>query len=633
MKKIIAILIVGLFIVNAFIVFSVGSEKTYVEQIEHKYVVMQPLQITDTLDYISVRTDTATSYTMNPSEPTLPIVTKTFILPINSKNIDIDVILGDREIIPIDGIIQPAPRPVIDGSGENGFMDPSEEIYFVDNYYPMKTFDYDIKVGLYEKSSVIYVNVHCYPVQYNPVEQQLKASNDFDISLTYQKPMQTQEAADDYDLLIITPAEFSSNLQSLVQHKNDVGVKTVLVTLDEIYSGNTNGRDDQETIKLYIKQAKETWGITYVILVGGHKGQSHNWYLPVRYGNSDSETYLSDLYYADLYKYENNQTVFEDWDSNQNGIIGEWSNFVNRKDIIDGAPDVYVGRLACRDTSEVDIIVDKIITYEASPRDPSWFKKMLLIGGDTYPESPIAFEAEIDTELSSTFMEGFTFEKLWASIGTLTGRDDVSDAFSQGCGFIHMAGHANPASLVTFPPYDEHKEEKIIIMAMYDIFNFPNINPTLTNGEKQPVVLIGGCHNSQFNVTLANIITGIKEVGIKGYFFGPPYKYAYMDWVPNCFSWWLTIKENGGAIATFGNTGLGMGIWDYGYLEGLDGWLFPRFFKHYGQEGKYNIGWAQGAAITDYVNEFDINEDGSDRQMVQQWALLGDPSLLPGGYS
>ena len=386
-------------------------------------------------------------------------------------------------------------------------------------------------------------------------------------------------------------------------------------------------------IKLYIKEARETWGITYVILVGGHIGQSHNWYLPVRYGHSSSETYLSDLYYGDLYKYEENNTVFEDWDSNGNGNIGEWSNFVGKKDIIDGAPDVYVGRLACRDASEVDIIVNKIINYEASPRDPSWFKKMLLIGGDTYPESPIAFEAEIDTELSSTFMEGFTFEKLWASIGTLTGREDVSQAFSQGCGFIHMAGHANPASLVTFPPYDKHKEEKIIIMAMYDIFNFPDINPTLTNGEKQPIVLIGGCHNSQYNVTLANIITGIQEYGIKGYFFGPPYRYAYMEWVPKCFSWWLTIKPDGGAIATFGNSGLGMGIWDYGYLEGLDGWLFPRFFMHYGQEGKENIGWAQGAAITDYVNEFDINKDGEDRQMVQQWALLGDPSLLPGGYN
>ena len=49
--------------------------------------------------------------------------------------------------------------------------------------------------------------------------------------------------------------------------------------------------------------------------------------------------------------------------------------------------------------------------------------------------------------------------------------------------------------------------------------------------------------------------------------------------------------------------------------------------------GRENIGMAQGAAITDYTNEFDINTDGEDRQMIQQWALLGDPSLLPGGYN
>ena len=105
-----------------------------------------------------------------------------------------------------------------------------------------------------------------------------------------------------------------------------------------------------------------------------------------------------------------------------------------------------------------------------------------------------------------------------------------------------------------------------------------------------------------------------------------------MEWVPNCFSWWLTSCPDGGAIATFGNTGLGMGIHDYGYLTGLDGWLFPRFFYHYGQEDIHNIGEAQGMAIIDYVLEFDINKGGEDRQMVQQWALLGDPSLLPGGY-
>ena len=148
-----------------------------------------------------------------------------------------------------------------------------------------------------------------------------------------------------------------------------------------------------------------------------------------------------------------------------------------------------------------------------------------------------------------------------------------------------------------------------------------------------PVILIGGCHNSQFNVSLMNIIKGIMEYGIKGMFLESPYKFYYMEWVPKCFSWWLTSNPDGGAIATMGNTGLGMGIGGQDYVTGLDGWLFPRFFYHYGQDGQEYIGMAHSSAITDYVNEFDINSDSEDRQMIQQWALLGDPSLMIGGYN
>ena len=164
---------------------------------------------------------------------------------------------------------------------------------------------------------------------------------------------------------------------------------------------------------------------------------------------------------------------------------------------------------------------------------------------------------------------------------------------------------------------------------MYNFFNLSHVNPKLNNADKLPVIVIGGCHNSQFNVGLDNIFRDIKEYGLEEYLNR---RFFYMEWVPKCFSWWLTSRSNGGAIATLGNTGLGMGIHDYGYLTGLDGWLFPKFFYHYGQEGKHNIGMAQGLAITDYVLEFDIDKGGEDRQMVQQWALLGDPSLLPGGY-
>ena len=91
-------------------------------------------------------------------------------------------------------------------------------------------------------------------------------------------------------------------------------------------------------------------------------------------------------------------------------------------------------------------------------------------------------------------------------------------------------------------------------------------------------------------------------------------------------------KEDGGAIATMGNTGLGMGIGGFDYPTGLDGWLLPRFFYNYGQLGRQYVGEAHSAAIADYVNEFNINQGDADRQMVEQWILLGDPSLMIGGY-
>ena len=79
--------------------------------------------------------------------------------------------------------------------------------------------------------------------------------------------------------------------------------------------------------------------------------------------------------------------------------------------------------------------------------------------------------------------------------------------------------------------------------------------------------------------------------------------YGYGEYVPKCFSWYLTSLENTGAIATMGNTGLGMGLSGFAYPDGLDGWLFPRFFYHYGEEGKEILGESHSNAIIDYVND------------------------------
>ena len=74
-----------------------------------------------------------------------------------------------------------------------------------------------------------------------------------------------------YDLIIITSESFSTELQPLAEHKEQHGIVTKIVTLDEIYDNTyfeVEGRDNQEIIKHFIRNAKESWDIMYVVLVG-----------------------------------------------------------------------------------------------------------------------------------------------------------------------------------------------------------------------------------------------------------------------------------------------------------------------------------------------------------------------------
>jgi hypothetical protein len=164
----------------------------------------------------------------------------------------------------------------------------------------------------------------------------------------------------------------------------------------------------------------------------------------------------------------------------------------------------------------------------------------------------------------------------------------------------------------------------------------------LHNGNKQPVVVVGGCHNGQFDVTMRKIITGLFEDGL-GYFSTKPGnigEFWYYEWVPNCWAWWLTSKIGGGAIATIANTGLGThgeGDSDKNnvadYLEVLDGWLELRFLELCGRDNYDSLGGNHGETLTGYLHRFLGDDAKMDVKMVQQWELFGDPSLTLGGVS
>jgi hypothetical protein len=644
MKKLLAVFLLGVLLATGLSASNASRPESTVEK-KIETIAVSELQYVDAGAYVSIILEESTSQLMKPGEPVIPKITRVYPLPFQSQNIRVSVDCSTPATYMLDKPLRPAPLPLIDGKDTAEVsVTPSEIVYQSFQMYPPDSYSYSTSTGLLGKQHVVFLSVTVYPVRYSPCDNRLFVSEECTVTISYEAPTEPMLFSDEYDLLIVAPAEFEAALQPLVDHKNSFGMDTILVSLETIYSQITEGRDEAENVKLFIKKALEEYGITSVMLVGGMTSQKEEWIVPVRYTNNhvgaDTELgVLSDLYFADIYK--ENGTAFEDWDSNGNDIFAEYTT--TKKDIIDGSPDVAVGRLACSSEKEVRLMVEKIINYEKSPAADSWFNRMLLIGGDTYPESGGvgAYEAELSTNVSGSYMTGFTIDRLFASTGTLIDQRSVEQAINAGAGFIHCAGHANPSILVTHPPMN--KSEKITILGMY---NIPPLNafyallyqgkgiagflealrerwmPRLRNEEKQPVVVVGGCHNSQFNTTLLNIRA-----------YGFTYAYGWGIHVPKCWSWWLTSKQNGGAIATMGNTGLGMGLPGFDYPNGLDGWLLPRFFYNYGQLGRNYVGEAHSAAIADYVNEFDINTDDADRQMIEQWALLGDPSLMIGGYS
>ncbi|KAA0002735.1 MAG: hypothetical protein FE048_03140 [Thermoplasmata archaeon] len=571
--------------------------------------------------------------------PMLPYTTKVMTFPLGTKIESIEVKTSEIKIIQLSKKIKPAPEP-ISLNMENAKVEIKEgSIYESNEPYPSDWITYNIGVGIENGKHVVFLSIHAFPCRYIPASNELLYTNEMEIKVSYTPPEKPLLQNDVYDLVIIAPSQYSDALQPLVEHKENHGIKTKLVTTDEVYGSvyfPSQGRDDAERIKYFIKNAIEEWGIKYVLLAGGLSSpiKSTTWLVPVRYSrlaHGDEKFTLCDLYFADIYKYEDGNITFDDWDSNGNGIIAEWSG-VN-KDILDLHPDVYVGRLACRTMKEVNTVVEKIIKYE-NECDPSWFKRVVLAGGDTFNDisGNNFLEGEIANQKVAEYLDDFEAEKIWWSEGKVNQKNMV-EALGKGCGFVHLSGHGSPGVWFVKDYIQNPHGKYIWALDVYHI-------PLLQNGDKLPIVVIGGCHNSMFNTSLYASTTDVIKTIIIKYILGKPYLSYYWIPIPECQGWWFVKQSGGGAIATFGCTGYGLGTVGDSDRDGIPDciqylltWLELRFFKLYAEDGIDVLGETWGNAISDYANTFDCNKNSGDRKTVEDWVLLGDPSLKIGGYS
>ncbi|HUS99803.1 MAG TPA: C25 family cysteine peptidase [Candidatus Thermoplasmatota archaeon] len=624
MKKSLVGVIIAVIIISGY--GAVASSLTNQKMVEKTDAVsFSPPQLVEELDSTNIGLSEATSYLTTPGNYALPVVTRVYTFPFLTKITNVMVSFSETYEKTISKPLKLVPQAVADNAESSALVSLSSS-----STSPEQMYSYHIAAGRDGDNLATFLAIHLYPIQYLQSDNILRCAKSAKITITYLLP-ETPSAStfEQFELVIIAPKAFSNALQPLVTHKTTKGMTTKLVTSDDICNSvyfPAEGRDCAEEMKYFIKNAFDQWGTKYVLLVGGRNGgiTQEKWWIPVRYSllNDDGEgSYLTDLYFADLYDSDGN---FSSWDSNNNGIFAEWTH--TQKDTLDMYPEVYVGRLPCTSVTQVKTMVKKIITYETTTYGSEWFKRFVGVAGDTYPEpNDPYYEGEMATNASFGQLQdlGFTASFIWTSNGKFTGPEPVFAEISKGCGFVHFSGHGNPLVWSNHPPKNDSFVDGPNAFEMWK----------LSNKDQQPIVIVGGCHNAQFNTSLVNILKGVLEDGL--YYFNstrPFGQFWYYQWIPRCWAWSMASQTKGGAIAVIANTGLGYGEPGEHTLTERGRHLEWLFFKAYA-DGQENLGETHSTDLILYMNEHPPMDDQIDCKIVQQWALLGDPSLLIGGYS
>lgn len=590
-KKIIGIFVCTLLITSVLAIVINAEEESYIKEKIESIVFSEP-NIREGDQYITLKVEEATSYLMKPGKPVLPLYTEIFKFPFGTKIKRVECKPSQINQKVISGEIQPSPEPVPLANVNNeeekkvveDFIVKDNAVYNSMDFYPYRWYDYRVGCGLDESRHVVFLTVQFYPVRYSPGQNMIQYANRVDIEVEYYEPTQPVVFPDEYDMVIITPSEFSEKLQPLVDYKNDSSVATKLVTLDEIYDGvyfPVEGRDDQEKIKYFIKDAIEEWDITYVLLAGGANK------IPVRmsYVQDGMEvSFISDLYYADIYDAYGD---FCSWDSNGNDIFGEY-NYQGRTDFVDLYPDVCLGRLNFRSINEVSGVLNKIITYESTGAYmEDWFSNFVVCGGDTFPDSDNVDEGEYLNQNAINIMDGFIPEKIWVTNGKLQFAINIDNAIENGSGFLYMSGHGTYENWATHPHNDFETWWPI---GTYSYLRVESLN----NEEKLPIVIIGGCSNCKFSGD-------------------------------HCFGWSFVKNPDGGGIASYGYSALGWFIPGYGCTSGLTGGLELSAFRAYGIQNAKTTGELWSKALTKYINDFGV-WSAYGYKTVEEFQPFNDPS-------
>ncbi len=601
-SKYLVFFIIGLFIFSSIIpnISGIDNEnnKNLTNVLNYRISFSEP-EIEEKKESLKINLKETNLYTNIPGLPKIPFYHKVVTLPFGTEIIEVKCKYSNPENIIINKQIELTPI-----TEKNDYNNIANNIIPINDYFEYKTGG-----GINNGEHVTFLSMNFYPTKYNEDKNSISYIKDFEIQVKYKKPNLKMNINENYKLLIIAPNQFKEPLERLVVHKNKYGMYSKLVTLDEIYQDKyfeVDGNDNAEEIKYFISNSFINWGTEFVLLVGNINK------LPIRktwMGASIYEnTPLTDLYYADLYF---DDGTFCSWDSNNNGFYGEWQHGTS-DDQVDLYPDIYVGRLACNNLFEVNTLVDKIIEYEEGTYGQEWCNKIILAGGDTHPYNYNFFEGEYLIDKIAELTSDFEHIMLKTSDNTFS-PSLLNNAINDGAGFICYSGHGFEFGFGTHPP----NSEEWISYPFYDLLG-------LKNNNKLPVVFFSACLTARLDYNILNAFAdAIYFLSGKSKLEKPEIDFPILF---PCIAWLMVSKPNGGAIASIGATRVAYSMVDSSGVHLGCCLLALKFFESISKNDY--LGEIFVSANKEYIE----NAAWRDPFTLEEFILLGDPSLKIGGY-
>lgn len=399
------------------------------------------------------------------------------------------------------------------------------------------------------------------------------------VSLTSMTGSTDPEGLSGADVIYIAPASLHAALEPLLAHRRSQGYTVALVDVQHIYAAWSYGQVAPDAIRDFLRYAAATWNPapTAVVLVGD--GTSD----PLNYTGRDAPDATPS--YIPPYLAPVDPWLIE------TACDICYAQLDGSDPLADPLPDLRIGRLPVRTADDLTALVAKLVGYETLPGHAAWRSRMVYLtdnyldadgtpdGGGDFPSAARAAAALQPAGVENVLL---SYDPSPAGQGQPGREPDAVQAHTRALALFNAG-----ASVLTFIGHSHHwqwastdlQAEHPYLVGLLDAGK-------LTNGERLPIVLAMTCLSSAFQT--------------------PAYGGTTIDER-------LVLNRQGGAIAVWGPTGLGVAYGHDRLQHGFSTALWQ-------PGGSRTLGTLVQAGYLDLFTQGRCCQDA-----IQTFVLLGDP--------